>query len=176
MQRVRKISGASAADDLGDAWQASLAADDAVGTRTSVAIGRAIVSGSVLRESPADFLADAFDLLGGVLTEGYIASVSETLRPKAPIRMRGTATFRMTVSNKVRRPLKERLKHTPFQNVPFAPRRHPMSAFGGKADITWHSIDREPFAVNSNLWKQNVRQWPSDCQTVVTFTSKSRAN
>ena len=51
-----------------------------------------------------------------------------------------------------------------------------MSAFGGKADITWHSIDREPFAVNSNLWKQNVRQWPSDCRTVVTFTSKSRAN
>jgi len=28
--------------------------------------------------------------------------------------MRGTATLRMTVSNKVRRPLKERLKHTPF--------------------------------------------------------------
>ena len=51
-----------------------------------------------------------------------------------------------------------------------------MSAIGGKADITCHSIDREPLAVSSNRWKQKVRQWPSDCQTVVTFTSKSRAN
>jgi hypothetical protein len=48
LQRVRKISGASAADHLGDAWLASLAADDAVGTRTSVAIGRALVSRCVL--------------------------------------------------------------------------------------------------------------------------------
>jgi hypothetical protein len=47
-----------------------------------------------------------------------------------------------------------------------------MSAFGGKADITRHSIDREPFAVNSNRPKQKVRRWPFDCQTVVTFTSK----
>jgi len=51
-----------------------------------------------------------------------------------------------------------------------------MSAFGGKADITWHSIDREPLAVNSNRWKQNFRQWSPDCQTVVTFTSEPRAN
>jgi len=51
-----------------------------------------------------------------------------------------------------------------------------MSAIGGKADITWHSIDREPLAVNLNRWKQNVRQWSPDCQTVVTFTSKSCAN
>jgi hypothetical protein len=36
------------------------------------------------------------------------------LRPKAPIRIRGRATLRMTVSNKVRRPLKERLKYIPF--------------------------------------------------------------
>ena len=33
-----------------------------------------------------------------------------------------------------------------------------MSAFGGKADITCHSIDREPLAVNLNRWKQKVRQ------------------
>ena len=39
------------------------------------------------------------------------------------------------------------------------------------SDITCHSIDREPVGVNSNRWKQKVRQWPSDCQTVVTFTS-----
>ena len=83
-QRVRKISGASAADHLGDAWQASLAADDAVGTRTSVAIGRAVVSRCVLRESPADFLADAFDLLSGVLTEGHIASVRRDVGAKSP--------------------------------------------------------------------------------------------
>jgi hypothetical protein len=83
LQRVRKISGASAADHLGDAWQASLAADDAVGTRTSVAIGRAVVSSCVLRESPADFLADAFDLLGGVLTEGYISSVRRDVEAKS---------------------------------------------------------------------------------------------
>ena len=51
-----------------------------------------------------------------------------------------------------------------------------MSAFGRKADITCHSIDREALAVNSNRWKQKVRQWTSDCRTVVTFTSKSRAN
>jgi len=51
-----------------------------------------------------------------------------------------------------------------------------MSAFGSKADITCNSIDRELQAVNSNRWKQKVRQWPSDCQTVVTFTSKFRAN
>jgi hypothetical protein len=31
-------------------------------------------------------------------------------------------------------------------------------------------------AVNSNRLEQNVRQWPSDCQTVVTFTSKPRVN
>jgi len=46
-----------------------------------------------------------------------------------------------------------------------------MSAFGAKADITRYSIDREPLAVSSNRWKQKVRQWPCDCQTVVTFTS-----
>ena len=82
LQRVRKISGASAADHLGDAWQASLAADDAVGSRTSVAIGRAVVSRSVLREPPADFLADAFDLLGGA-SEGYIASVRRDVEAKS---------------------------------------------------------------------------------------------
>ena len=83
LQRVRKISGASATDHLGDAWQTSLATDDAVGTRTSVAIGRAVVSSCVLRESPADFLADAFDLLGGVLTEGYISSVRRDVEAKS---------------------------------------------------------------------------------------------
>lgn len=74
LQRVPKISRASAADHLGEAWLAGLAADDAVGARTSVAIGRAVVSRCVLRESPADFLADTFDLLGSVLTEGHVAS------------------------------------------------------------------------------------------------------
>jgi hypothetical protein len=51
-----------------------------------------------------------------------------------------------------------------------------MSALGSKADITCHSIDREPLPVNSNRWKQKVRQWSNDCQTVVTFMSESRAN
>jgi hypothetical protein len=41
----------------------------------------------------------------------------------------------MTVSNKVRRPLKERLEHTPFWNVPFSACISTMSAFGGKADL-----------------------------------------
>ena len=63
---------------------ASLAADDAVGTRTSVAIGRAVVSRCVLRKFPADFLADTFDFLGGVLTKGYIASVGRGVEAKSP--------------------------------------------------------------------------------------------
>jgi hypothetical protein len=37
-------------------------------------------------------------------------------------------------------------------------------------------IDREPLPVNSNRWKEKVRQWSNDCQTVVTFMSESRAN
>ena len=132
LQRVRKISGSSAADHLGDAWQARFAADDAVGTGASVAIGRAVVSRSVLRKSPADFLADAFDLLGGVLTEGYIASVRRDVEAKSPIQDQGTATLRMTVSNKVRRPLKERLKAYTFPEpaVPGA-RRHRTCPLSG---------------------------------------------
>jgi hypothetical protein len=96
-----------------------------------VAIGRAVVSRCVLRESPADFLADAFDLLCGVLTEGYIASVRDVEAKSANYDERDGHTSHDGLQQGVS-PLKEGLQHTPFWNVPFGGRRHPMSAIGVK--------------------------------------------
>ena len=59
---------------MGNAWLTGFAADDAIGARAIMTISSTVISCCVLRKLAADFLADAFDLLGRVLTEGHVAS------------------------------------------------------------------------------------------------------
>jgi len=58
---------------LGDAWLISFAADVAIGARAAVTIGSTIIPRRVLRKLAADFVADTFDLRGGMLADGNFA-------------------------------------------------------------------------------------------------------
>ena len=74
LQRIRKSGGASTANHLREAWLTSFAADNAIGAGAPTTIGPTIMSRCVLRKLPTDFVADTFDLLGGMLADRYVAS------------------------------------------------------------------------------------------------------